>query len=153
MSTIILLKPTRGFHRKLSFNISLLFKNNRLSFSFCFLDRGEQSHDGEIPPFPPILWKNLSTCIFVSVNFSSYEPQMRLHAICQSCSVFNHILQFIDFPKRVENIGLFGSFIQHTKFSFQSDLDNNKITRKTSIHLIMACHGLMGSTLTKFKCI
>ena len=43
-----------------NFNIRLLFKNNRPLFSFCFLDGGEQSHDGKIPPFP-LLWKTLST--------------------------------------------------------------------------------------------
>ena len=51
---------------------------------------------------------------------------MQLYGIGHCCSVFNHRLQVIDFPKRVETIGLFGSFIQHTKFSFQSDLNNDK---------------------------
>ena len=64
MSTIILLKSTRVFHRTLNnegiFNFKLLFMNNRLLFSYCFLDGGEQSHDGEIPPFPYYI-KTLST--------------------------------------------------------------------------------------------
>ena len=59
---------------------------------------------------------------------------MQLHGICHGCSVFNNKLQVIDFPKRVENIGMFGSFIQHTKYSFQSDLDNNK-KKTTLIHI------------------
>ena len=83
---------------------------------------GRFSHSlyhGKPYPLYLYLWKCL-------LNFSSYEPQKQLHGIWHRCSVFDHRLQVIDFPKRVKDIGLLGSFIQHTKFSFQSDLDNNK---------------------------
>ena len=80
---------------------------------------------GKPCPLYLYLWKCLS-------NFSSYEPQMQLYGICHWCSVFNHRLQVIDFPKRVQTIGLFGSFIQHTKFSFQSYLNNDKKHINTS---------------------
>ena len=81
MSTIFLLKSTRVFHRSLInegiFKFKLLFMNNRLLFSYCFLDGGEQSHDGDISPLP-LLYKNPVhfTCIFENVcQISVYEPQ------------------------------------------------------------------------------
>ena len=46
--------------------------------------------------------------------------------------VIDVLFSIRDFPKRVETTGLLGSFIQHTKFSFQSDLNNDKKHINTS---------------------
>ena len=132
MSTIIiLLKSTRVFHSRLInegiFNITcrLFFKNNRFLFSYCFLDRGEQSHRmGRFPHSPAM--ENLVhfTCIFENACQTSVVMSHKCNCmafVIDRCSVFNNRLQVIDFPERVENIGIFGSFIQHTNFSFQSD--------------------------------
>ena len=62
-----------------------LFKNNRLLFSYCFLDGGEQSHDGEIPPFP-LLWKTLST-LPVSLKMS-----VKLQYMSQKCNCMSFVI-------------------------------------------------------------
>ena len=98
-------------------------------------------------PIPSVMENPVHfTCIFENACKTSLVMSHKCNCMAFVIDVlFSIRLQVTDFSKRVETIGLFGSFIQHTKFSFQSDLNNNK--KHINKSKKMACYGLMGSGL------